>query len=350
MVRVALISTLGLIGAVAASAGSIEIGGPSGITSNYITQGVGATCAAGPGLCVTGSTGGWAEKNYDTILFSSATNGVTPPVPFAGYQQTGGESSGLTATSAGNATSASGVTFAMLSDGTTNGLNTGNSKNFWEASSANSSITVPVGVFDVTDVATMLQNVWGTLGGNDTNITFNFGHSSNATSGLTSVTFDLLNSNNQSGAGANGEIRASVACTTVTTAACNATTNPHSIPLVTTTLTGSDSNTYGFDSAYIYGAASTGGTYAYNTGATNMYANTTGLLKLDDQDFVFGSAFANDWLVSISVTQNGTFGTNLSATALSAITVDSATPEPTTILLVLAGLGGIGAVRRFRRA
>jgi hypothetical protein len=73
-------------------------------------------------------------------------------------------------------------------------------------------------------------------------------------------------------------------------------------------------------------------------------------LKIDDQDFVFGSAFASDWLVSLAVTQNSNFGNNISATALSAVTVDSAVPEPTTLVLLFAGLGGIAAMRRFRKA
>jgi PEP-CTERM motif len=352
MFRATLVSVLGLVGSVAVYAGAIEIGGPAGLTNNYITQGAGAVCAAGVGNCVAGNTGGFVEKNYDNVLFSAATNG-TAPVPFSGYTQTGGESAGLTDTSNGVANAAKGITFAMISDG---GAPINNaSKNFWEASSANSTITVPIGVFDVTDVATMLQNVWGTVGGNDTNITFNFGSSSNATSGLTSVTFALQNVNNQTGANAAGEIRASVACITTTTVACTMTTNPSNVPLLTTTLTGSDGHTYGFASDTVFGAASTfDGVYTYNAGAVGMYASTAGVLKMDDQDFNFGSAFANDWLVSVGVTQNAVFGTNVSATALSAITVNSAaataTPEPSTILLVLAGLGSIGAIRRFRRA
>jgi len=347
MVRVTIISALGLITAVAASAGSIEIGGPTGLTSNYITQGAGAVCAAGPGACVTGSTGGWAEKNYNNVLFATATNGTTPPVPFSGYTQTGGEAPGLTAISAGDTTSASGITFAMISDGA---ASNNASKNLWEASAANTTITIPIGVFDVTDVGTMVQNAWGTVNGNDTDITFNFGSSSNATTGLTSITFDLLNSNNVNPPGASGEIRASVDCLTVTTSTCNLTTSPQFVPLQTVSLEASDSNFYTVNTAYVFGAKATfGGQYAYTTGAVGMYAGSQGFLKLDDQDFVFGSAFANDWLVSVGVTQNSTFGMNVSASALSAITVDAA-PEPTTILLVLSGLASLGVLRRFRKA
>lgn len=345
MFRFAIISAVGLVTAIGAYAGAIEIGGPSGITANYVTQGGGAVCAAGAGNCVTGSTGGWTEKNFDNVLFAGATNGVAP-VPFSGYVQTGGEASGLTATSVGIANAANGQTFAMISDGAVPISNA--SKNLWEASAAQTDLIVPIGVFDVTGVATMLQNAWGTMGGNDTDITFNFGNTSNATTGLTSVTFDLINTNN---AGNTSELRAALACITVTTASCNATNNPHNTPSLTTTLIGSDSNSYGFAEGFVFGAAGTfGGTYNYTSGATGVYAGTQGTLKLDDQDFNFGNAFLNKWLVSVDVGQTGTFGAGISATALSAITV-TAVPEPTTFLLLLAGFGGVGVVaRRLRKA
>jgi len=196
------------------------------------------------------------------------------------------------------------------------------------------------------------------VGGNDLNVTFNFGDSSNQTSGYTGVTFNLLDVNNQpnlSGGTANGEIRASVACTTTTSAACNLSTNPSNVPLLNTTMTASDTHSYAVNSAFVYGAATTfGGTYSYTSAGVGLYSGTAGKLKMDDQDFVFGSAFANKWLVSVSVTQNGTFGSNVSAGALSAITVNAGnllpTPEPGTVVLLLAGLGGMVAVRRFRRA
>jgi hypothetical protein len=350
MFRATIATTaLGLVTALAASAGAVYIGGASGLTSNYIVQGANAACAAGAGNCVTGSLGGWAEKNYDNVLFSGATNG-TAPVPFAGYVQNGGEGSGLSMTSAGGNTSAAGVGFSMISDGGAGPQGTGASKNLWEASGANTSLLVPIGVYDVTDVATMLQDVWGSVGGNDTSITFNFGSSSNATTGITSVTFDLFDVNNQSGAGASGELRASVACTTTTTATCNSSTNPSNLPQTTTNMLASDGNTYAVNTSAVFGSTKTpGGQYLYTSAGAGLYSGTAGQLKMDDQDFVFGSAFANSWLVSLAVTQNSNFGNNVSATALSAITVDSAVPEPTTVVLLFAGLGGIAAVRRFRK-
>jgi hypothetical protein len=81
--RFYILSALGLASVVAANAGSIEIGGASGLSSNYITQGAGAVCNAGAGDCVTGSSVSWNEKNYDTILFQGATNSSSQtPTPF----------------------------------------------------------------------------------------------------------------------------------------------------------------------------------------------------------------------------------------------------------------------------
>jgi hypothetical protein len=344
MFRLTIVSALGLVAVIAANAGSIEIGGVTGLTNAYLTTaGGGVNCAAGVGACITGSTGGESLQNYDTVLFAGATNG-TAPVPFSGYTQNTGTAAGLTATSASNGTSAGGITFAMVSDG----LNGVNSRNFWE-SNGDETITVPIGIFDVTDVATMLQNIAGSLGGNDTTVTFNFGSTSNATSGLTSVAVNLADVNN---AGA-GEIRAGVLCNTTTTATCNTTTNPQGVPVTVTPNVGGSGITV--DTSSVFGGPSTfGGTYAYTSISPNtgFYANTQGHLKLDDQDFIFGSTFSNKWLVSVQVTENSGDTSFLSQTALSAITVDTATPtpEPTTILLVLAGLGGIGLARRFSRA
>jgi len=340
MFRLTIVSAFGLLAAVAANAASIEIGGASGLTNSYLTTaGGGANCAAGAGACITGSTGGYGEQNYDNVLFAGATNGTAAPVPFSGYTQNTGTASGLTATSATNSTSAGGVTFAMISDG----LNSGNSRNLWE-SNGNETITVPIGVFDVTDVATMLQNVWGSLNGNDTTVTFNFGSTSNATTGLTSVAVNLSDDT---------EIRSGVLCNTTTTATCNATTSPQTALAATTANAGGSGITVTTSS--VYGALATfGGQYAYTSVSPNtgFYANTAGHLKLDDQDFVFGSAFSGDWLVSVQVTENDGDASFQSETALSAITVDTAppAPEPATILLALVGLGGIGLAKRFRRA
>jgi hypothetical protein len=89
-----------------------------------------------------------------------------------------------------------------------------------------------------------------------------------------------------------------------------------------------------------------------------MYANTSGNVVLDDQGFIFnslnltGTGFTgltnlDTYLVSVQVKEVGSGDTG-AFLGLSAITVDSPVPEPSTVALVLVGLGavGFGALRR----
>ena len=340
------ISAFSLASVVAASAGQIEIGGSAtGLTSNYITQAAGAVCAAGPGQCVTGSTAGWAERNYDNILFSGATNngGLTAPTPFTGYTQTGGEPQNS------SITDSKGNTFAMVSDGADSSSNA--SSNYWASTLTNdgaNSITVPIGISGVSDVWTMMDNEWGSLGMNDTSVTFNFGSTSNQVGGYTSITVNLMNTNNT---GLNGDMRAALACSIVTTTKCNSSTNPDGTLAQGNVVDGVTINTAVAYNTFVYTAANPAG----------FYAGTQGKLKLDSEQFVFNNpSLLGDYLVSMTITENdgmtpsaeaANAATFASEIALSAIDVDTVTPtpEPTTILLFLTGLGGF-AFLRFRRA
>jgi hypothetical protein len=313
------------------------------LTSNYILQGAGAVCAAGVGNCVTGSTTGWGERNYDNILFSGATNnsGATTPTPFTGYTQSGGEPTNQ------SITDSKGNTFAAISDGANPTSNASN--NYWASTATTGgtdSITVPIGISDVSNVWTMMDNEWGSLGLNDTSVTFNFGATSNQTSGYTSITVNLLDTNNT---GSNGDMRAALACTVVTTATCDSATNPSGTLDQGNVIDGVTVNTGVAYNTFAYTAAN----------ATGFYGGTQGHLKLDTEQFVFNNpSLLSDYLVSMTITENLsnspaseiTNGASFaSETALSAIDVDTATPEPATILLLLSGLGGF-AFLRFRRA
>jgi hypothetical protein len=346
MHRLTIASIFGLVAAVAANAGSVLIGGSTGLSSNYILQGAGAGCAAGAGNCVTGSTTGYAEKNYDNVLFAGATLGGVSPTPFTGYTQNVGIASGSTATDTTH-----GVNFAMVSDGVNaNGV----SNNYWQSmgtGAVTDSIVVPIGVFGATDVWTMLNNDWGTLGGNDTTVTFNFGATSNATSGLTPIVVALTNNN---GAVGNGELHSAITCTGGTSICATTGLNPSKLLSQGVVINGVTVN-----EGNVFGAS-----YDSIASSQTFYAGSSlsGKVKLDDQQFVFNNpALTSQWLVSMTITENmannySSSPTAPSETALSAITVDTASdvgapavPEPGTVLLLMSSLGGLGLMRLRRR-
>src|SRR5580658_1728084 len=103
MARIGIISLFGLLAVAAANAGSIQVGGATGLTSTYISSG-----CAGVGPCVAGSVGGFQENNYDVRLFMAAGGTYTP---YPTYNQTAGEQGTL-------------GQFAMVDDGAgSNGSN-----------------------------------------------------------------------------------------------------------------------------------------------------------------------------------------------------------------------------------
>jgi len=301
------------IAAASASAGTIgqiEIGGTNGLTASYI--GTGNT-----------DSGTWQERNYNSKLFGSATEGGVAPSTPASFTD-----------------SANGITFAAINDGTGGG---GLTNNYWQPCSTatcNSPITltVPVGIADPTAVWTMLNNLWGTPGAQQTTVTFDF------TDGGTTVAplvINLVNAYNNGASG--GQIAASIDCVGPSSNTCSTFAGSlGSTPAASSTING------------IKVLTGTVFSYAYNTITGTKYAGSSGTLNLDDQGFVFGTAtdslgglYSKDYLVNVQITESSGAG-NTSQTALSAITV-VATPEPSTIFLVLAGCGAIGVSRLRRR-
>jgi hypothetical protein len=307
-----------------AFASQIQVGGVNGLTGAYITAGC-STNVVGQ-TCIAGSTGGFTEQNYDSSLFAGATNSGVPPTPYIGYNSNAAAAGTLTDTS--NAGGNGNVTYSMINDGVTSGK----SNNFWGATRAGT-ITVPIGVYDVFEAGIMLDNIFGTAGSNDTTIEFDFGNNAHSVSSM--LILNLVNATAGS-TPASGQVGTSVDCTT----------------------TGQPCFTYAIgplaSASVVNGITVTTNTLfstSYNTGATGVYANSSGSLRLDDLVFLFGNTYANQYLVDIKVTENnGASGT--SQTALSAITVDSGatTPEPSTVLLALAGFGALGAARWRRNA
>lgn len=330
--RLTNICFVGLLAVAACSAGSIEIGGTNGLTASYITSG-----CAGAGPCVTGSAGSFAESNYTVRLFESAQNGSTPAQPYSSYNQTTPE--------VGSLSSPYG-TFAMINDSTVGGA----SENFWSGNGT-SAITVPIGLNNVSSVATMISNVFGLAGSEETEITFNYGTTSNASSFNNVISVELTNAGG-SGSGASGEIGTSVDCQnggSFGSGNCNSkyavgpTASSSTLSdLESTTLTVLSTNI----ATNLFG--SNGDTY--NSGGSPVFAGTSGTISLDAQDFLLGALVApspNEYLVSITLQDLSGVAT-VSNTALTAITVNT-TPEPSTVILFMTGLGALGLVRLRRK-
>jgi MYXO-CTERM domain-containing protein len=324
---------LAAVGVVASYAGQIQIGQTVsgvnyGLTTLWVTSPNTSGCTTG---CASSTTTGYALRNYDKSLFEGA---VPAPTPFTGFSGVTG-----TASTPGSTMfdSTNDITFNMVSQ-------TGSFGNVWMAGSSNT-LTIPMGVFGVQNVWTMLNNYFGNPGVNDTSVTFSFDNNADGSdaASLTTLTLDLRNGT---------EIRSAMDCT------ANCTTN-----FATSLATGPAGTVVSGDDIHCTGpnCIATVTVLANNLySALNLTPNAASLYGgesvngvLDDQGFLFGNAFANQYLVSIGITEKGydISSSSASASALSAVTVQTfstETPEPSTIMLGVGGLFALAFVRRRR--
>ena len=331
----------GLVGGIA-QAGQIQVGsGTNGLTANYL--GATSQTSAGSGLVWT-APGGFGEMNYDTTLFKNTKLGSTAPSPYSGYNI-------ATSTPGPHTVSDGAVNFNMIADGCgapTTSASTCLGNDYWAAPAAGSSsvLTIPVNVFGVTDVWTILQNQWGLAGAADTMVTFDFGTGPGMVTD--SVALTLTNSGANANGAASGQIRDAIDCSTIgnTVSGTNCGMFANGPTAASSSVAATDNAvsiapiTVLSDNVFIA---------AYNTGGgAGIYGNSKGNVTLTDQGFQFGNAYIGLELLDIKITElNGT--NQVSSTGLSAITVDtSATPEPSTLLLLLGGLG-IGSAVKFGR-
>jgi hypothetical protein len=294
--RAIYISVLGMAAISIASAGQIEIGAnnSSGNTTSGLTAAfVGTTT--------------WAEKNYVTNLFVSDTlsNGANLPDYQNSLQQF---------TDTHNTVAGGPVTFGMLDDAA-------NGNNYWSSPNNSSpaivsSMTLNIGEYkNVSSAYILLSDYYGVANtiDNDT-VTFLF-------AGGISGTVDLSNGI---------DIDSVHDCTGPNPAA----TTPEPCP------TGPSFN--GTTSAPDTDIAWTS-TYAEANNLT-PFSGTEGNATLIDLSFDL-SAFAGDKLTGIVVTDDNNLSLN-SRLALSAVTIAGTgiapVPEPSTVFLLLAGLGVVG--------
>jgi hypothetical protein len=366
MFRTLTISLFSVAAVATLNAGQIQLGGTNGLITSvatspgtaitgYVTTGCqGASDSYQPGIAFTGCV------PVSTTLNGSATFAppATPPNPSilansstsvnwvnrvfsTGVLQTptltGTATSPITSIPApATSITANGVTFDTSNAPSGTGTAAGIADFGFNSSGAQTgglyAVTLPVGVYDVDQVWTMIQDFWGTVAsGNTTEVDFEFGSKSDGSG--TNIFDDVTLT-------PGGQIRSGVQCS----AGCSGT---NSSPIVTTldTTSHTGQGTQGdvtLSAANLYTQAYTG------IGTAGQYnGSTSGNVVLDDQSFYFGNAYATDYLVSITIKNQMTPG--VSKDFISAVTVDQVTPEPSSVLLFLAGLGSIGVAKLRRK-
>jgi len=304
-----------------AFAGQIQIGGSNGLTASYIGTGAGSfsEMAYNP----TSGGGLWSGSTITNITAQTGGTLASNKVP-------NGNGGGATLTDPN-----SNIVFNLINDGTSLAP-----LNDWSGGGS-TAMVIPIGVLDVSQAWTMLDNRWGPNNTNSTEVEFDFGTS--ATGGITeSVIYQLTTG---------GQIASATACTAKGTGATANCTTFGTSAATTTGLSVTESGAVNSSATGTVDADEIfSGSYS---GGINPYLGTSGTVQLYDQGFDFTTlsnystlGLSGLYLVDTKITdENFAAATNAGAsrTDLSAITVLSlATPEPSTVLLMLTGLGALG--------
>jgi hypothetical protein len=341
MFRIAIISGLALASTIVASAGQIQVGaganGVNGLTTAYVGSG---NCG---GNC-------FDTNNFDEVLFENLNDAASPGTNYSINSATQNSITDTNANAQANGNGPGGVKFALINDGTygspcsieTNQCGF-NSSNYWSIAGSpnNQTLTIPVGQYGVTQVWSMLNTDFagaanGTPADRSVTMFLDFGTSGGTVEDTVRVNFTNTG-NNSTGT---GQIESAILCTSVVP--CNGIANPNGGPLQTTNPTTLTANGVSV------------GEYTDNMFSIK-YNGTGNLLVLNDQGLNLGTinfgAFGtnlNTYLVDVRVVEEGNSSYTSEYTALSALTVVTAAPEPSTVFMFLAGLGAIGFVG-FRR-
>lgn len=343
-------------------AGQIQLSGTSpvnnnvtgfGLTGNATTSGVQYIQGPGPGVtncaglqyngspCASAIANANTQKgNYVTQLFAGATGlGQAAPDAVGSVSSVGGQ---LTSNFVGSSGSA--IKYDLMN--APNGASgySGNSvctfcidANFWTEFGTTNDLLIPVGLYNVDSVFTMLNDYWGVQGNQSITVTFCFSATSNGAC-VNTVAVGLTDG---------VEIRAAVNDTNsfgIATGLAASTSNVSGSGVNVKTGTVFSTTIAGIPSLLPTGSANNSPWAGAGAGSVN----------LDEQQFIFTSAqYAGLYLASIDLKNTGTgWSSTNNATAsryaLSAITIDQA-PEPSTVLLVLTGIGVISLGRLRRR-
>ena len=355
MSRTVVILALGLATMAILNAGQIQIGGVNGLTSGYVCGATALSVCQAPngklnapppiGNTAFTRTSGYSEQNYNTVLFAGASASGSPvPLPYATYSETAAHQGTISDTS-------NGVSFSMINDSVTGGF----SNNVWVGAAAqggNPTIEIPIGIFGVTDVWTMMNSLAATPDTRNAWIAFDFNPTdATATTNLTTVIVRLNGTHNNTTAF--GQIRNAVDCAPMP--ACyngaNGPTSPSDLPFDTARLENATLTSGPAVSQSAKGTVNvlTNQLYSHAYDTSNGFG-TSGTAVLDDQGFIFsGTTLAtslSSYLVDIRILNATTSQT--ASLGLSAITVDTV-PEPSTVLLILTGLSTFGFYRLRRQ-
>lgn len=341
MFRITAFSVVALASAVVASAGQIQVGagagGVNGLTTSYITVGGGSPNNACTSLCND-------QNNYDEVLFENLNDAASPGVNYSISSATVNSIQDTNANAQANGNGAAGITFALINDGVSGcASQCGSSNNYWALAGnpSNQTLTIPVGIYGVSQVWSMINTDFaGASNGSpaDRSITLflDFGTSGGTIEDSVRVNFTNTG-NNSTGT---GQIQSSVLCTSI--APCNGVTNSNGGPLQSTNPTTLTANGVSV------------GSYADSLFGIK-YNGTGNVLTLDDQGLNLGTinfpsvgTNLNTYLVDVRVVEEGNSNYVGEVGAVSALTVVTAAPEPSTVFMFLTGLGALGFAR-FRR-
>lgn len=215
-----------------------------------------------------------------------------------------------------------------------------NNTQMWISTSsaaAPGTITIPVGIFGVYSIATMLNTAAGiTTGGT---VCSNGTTGCANTASYATISFEF-NPTDPTGVAA-GDVYETLALINGVTQR-NILDGYNGASTLSSSYLATDTNgaTLTVQTGNVWtGSISTAGTHA-----TSPPVNTT--MVLDDQIFPVLAAYQNDYLVSVTITDTGSSGT--SNEILSAVTIDPV-PEPSTVLMFLTGFGAMGVARLRRK-
>jgi hypothetical protein len=307
MQKAFLLTATAVLGSVVAQAGQIQIGQVIGGVNYGLTK-----------AYETGDNSSVSLVAYQPNLFQNA-NVLTSAMPVA---------TSTTALNVSDPSNDGGATFSLIGDPS----KAAGAAWYSTTQSGASNIVVPINVFDVDTVWTMLNDYEGSA----VSATFYF-NSTDTTSGATQVSVNLTDGQ---------EIRSAVLCTN----GCNASSSETLVATNTgVTATGDPHGTITVTTGSIQYPGGTTWSPSYTTIGSGMpdAASTAGNLTLDDQAFQFGNAFSDQYLVQVVFTELNSGNAN-NHFLLSAVTVDQ-TPEPSTLGLGFLGIGvAFGLIRKQR--